>query len=83
MTSTGGIGGQVSQINSAVYSGGDCGPTNNGGIMDQTGKSLYVLLYDAVADSGGPIECAAINLSASIRPPALLTLLAQPCQSPF
>ena len=67
MTSTGGIGGQVSQINSAVYSGGDCGPTNNGGVMDHTGKSLYVLLYDAVADTGGPVECAAYQ-SFSISP---------------
>jgi hypothetical protein len=67
ITSTGGIGGQVSQINSAVYSGGDCGPTNNGGVMDHIGKSLYVLLYDAGADMGGPIECAAYQ-SFSISP---------------
>jgi hypothetical protein len=77
MTSTGGIGGQVSQINSAVYSGGDCGPTNNGGVMDHTGKSLYVLLYDAGADMGGQLNVLPINRSASVRPPALSTSLAQ------
>jgi hypothetical protein len=42
VTATGGIGGQVSQINSALYYGAGCGPTAGGGIIDHTGQEVYV-----------------------------------------
>jgi hypothetical protein len=42
VTATGGIGGQVSQINSALYYGAECGPTAGGGIIDHTGQEVYV-----------------------------------------
>jgi len=66
-TAGGGIGKQVSQIDSAAYTGGDCGPTNKGGILDHTGRSVYVLLYDQQDDVGGPVECAAYQ-SFNINP---------------
>ena len=42
VTATGGIGGQVSQINSGIYYGAECGPTAGGGIIDHTGQEVYV-----------------------------------------
>jgi hypothetical protein len=41
VTSTGGIGGQVSQINSGLYYGAECG-TTAGGAIDHTGQEIYV-----------------------------------------
>jgi hypothetical protein len=41
LTSTGGIGGQVSQINSGLYYGAECG-TTAGGAIDHTGQEVYV-----------------------------------------
>ena len=39
--STGGIGGQVAQINSALYPAGECG-TTLGGTIDRTGTEVYI-----------------------------------------
>ncbi len=39
--STGGIGGQVAQINSALYAGAACG-TTDGGTIDRTGTEAYI-----------------------------------------
>jgi hypothetical protein len=39
--STGGIGGQVAQINSALYPGAACG-TTDGGTIDRTGTEAYI-----------------------------------------
>jgi hypothetical protein len=39
----GAIGAQVSQINTQIYSGRDCG-TTNGAVLDHTGQDVYVLL---------------------------------------
>jgi hypothetical protein len=39
--STGGVGGQVAQINSALYPGADCG-TTFGGTIDRTGTEAYI-----------------------------------------
>jgi hypothetical protein len=41
VNSTGGIGGQVSQINSALYYGAECG-TTAGGAIDHTSEEVYV-----------------------------------------
>jgi hypothetical protein len=41
MTSTGGIKGQVAQINSALYPGAACG-TTDGGTIDRTGTEAYI-----------------------------------------
>jgi hypothetical protein len=54
MTSSGGIGGQVSQINSALYTGAECG-TTAGGIIDHTGQEVYVQI------AGAPIWCNALQ----------------------
>jgi hypothetical protein len=54
MTATGGIGGQVSQINSALYTGAECG-TTAGGIIDHTGQEVYVQI------AGAPIWCNALQ----------------------
>jgi hypothetical protein len=53
--STGGIGGQVAQINSALYPGADCG-TTDGGTIDRTGTEAYIQFqflgaYDAGCDA--------------------------------
>jgi hypothetical protein len=41
--STGGIGAQVAQINSALYPGAECG-TTDGGTIDRTGTEAYIQL---------------------------------------
>ncbi len=51
VASNGAIKEQVSEINTQSYQGADCG-TVSGGILDHTGKNLYVLLYNAVDQNG-------------------------------
>jgi hypothetical protein len=53
--STGGIGGQAAQINSALYPGAACGSTD-GGTIDRTGTEVYIQFqflgsYDAGCDA--------------------------------
>ena len=43
--STGGVGKQVSQIDTQSYGGSQCGTNLGGALFDHTGKFLYVLLY--------------------------------------
>jgi hypothetical protein len=53
--STGGIGAQVAQINTADYPGAsDCGATHFGGTIDRTGTAVYVQL-------DGTGQCAALQ----------------------
>ena len=54
VTSPGGIGSQVSQINSALYYGAECGATA-GGAIDHTGQEIYV------QTAGGPDWCNALQ----------------------
>jgi hypothetical protein len=49
---TGAIGKQASQINTQLYSGGDCG-TTGGAILDHSGQDVYVLLNNAMEDGSG------------------------------
>jgi hypothetical protein len=55
LTSSGGVGKQVAEINTADYGGSECGSTSGvGAILDHSGKYFYVQLYD-----DGPGNCAA------------------------
>jgi hypothetical protein len=49
--SNGAIKQQLSQINTQLYSGADCG-TTSGAVLDHTGQDLYVSLHNAVSPSG-------------------------------
>jgi hypothetical protein len=58
IAANGAIGEQVSTINSQDYAGGTCGATN-GAILDHTGHSLYVGIWNRIADSSG--ACSALQ----------------------
>lgn len=49
LTSTGGIGKQVSQLDTRLYAGAECGPTY-GGSIDRTGNELYVQMQGNIQD---------------------------------
>jgi hypothetical protein len=66
LTAAGGIGIQVSQINSALYTGSDCG-TTAGGIIDHTGQEIYVQM------AGGPTWCNALQSYKADSKTGLLT----------
>jgi hypothetical protein len=68
--SDGGVGPQVSVINTASYGGSECGSTTFGGsFLDHTGKYLYVQLVN-----GGNSSCAAWQ-SYLLEPNGTLTFL--------
>jgi hypothetical protein len=49
--SEGGVGKQISQINTASYGGSECGATSGqGSVLDHTGKYLYVRLFNTGGD---------------------------------
>jgi hypothetical protein len=56
VTSTGAIGSQVSQINSALYTAAECG-TTAGGSMDHTGQEVYVQTAGAGWNTTGEGIC--------------------------
>ena len=60
MTSTGGIGGQVSQINSSLFYGAECG-TTAGGTIDHTGQEVYVQTAGAGWNTTGSGICDAVQ----------------------
>jgi hypothetical protein len=66
LTSSGGIGGQVSQINSALYTGAECG-TTAGGIIDHTGQEVYV------QTAGSSLWCNALQTYKADSTTAVLT----------
>lgn len=55
--STGGVGKQVSEINTQSYGGSQCGTPLGGALFDHTGKYLYVLLYPV----SGNQTCSAVQ----------------------
>ena len=55
--STGGVGKQVSQIDTQSYGGSQCGTPLGGALFDHTGKYLYVLLYPSTSDA----TCSAVQ----------------------
>jgi len=57
MSSTGAIGKEVSNINTALYSGAECGTTGPT-VLDHTGQTLYVQHADSV---GGAVVCSAFQ----------------------
>ena len=58
LKSNGGVGAQVTQINTASYGGSQCGPTTGGNILDKTGQYFTVQLWGALDSSGNTI-CSA------------------------
>jgi hypothetical protein len=56
LTSSGGIGGQLSQINTALYTGAECG-TTAGGSIDHTGQEVYVQTAGAGWNTTGEGVC--------------------------
>jgi hypothetical protein len=79
MTSTGGIKGQVAQINSALYAGAPCG-TTDGGTIDRTGTEAYIQFqylgsYDEGCDAlqSYTINARAYSRLAGLRNLAVLT----------
>lgn len=56
--SSGGVGKQVSEINTQSYGGAQCGTNNGGALFDHTGKYLYVQLLPA---NGGDGPCSAVQ----------------------
>lgn len=58
LSTSGGVGGQVSQINTASYGGSQCGGTAPGNILDHTGQYFSVQLFGALDSNGNPI-CSA------------------------
>ena len=58
LKSNGGLGAQVTQINTASYGGSQCGPTTGGNILDKTGQYFTVQLWGAL-DSNGNTICSA------------------------
>jgi hypothetical protein len=58
MSSTGAIGKEVSKINTALYSGAECGTTGPS-VLDHTGQTLYVQHYNAT--NGGSYVCSAFQ----------------------
>jgi hypothetical protein len=58
LKSNGGLGGQVTQINTASYGGSQCGRTTGGNILDKTGQYFTVQLWGAL-DSNGNTICSA------------------------
>jgi len=60
LKSSGGVGSQVTQINTASYGGGQCGTTAglSGNILDKTGQYFTVQLWGAEDSNGNPI-CSA------------------------
>lgn len=52
--SSGGVGAQVAQINTALFSGAECGTTHYGGTIDRTGTEVYIQL-------DGTGQCAALQ----------------------
>lgn len=57
--STGGVGKQVSQIDTQSYGGSQCGTNLGGALFDHTGKFLYVLLYPQTDSENG--VCSAVQ----------------------
>ena len=57
--STGGVGKQVSQIDTQSYGGSQCGTNLGGALFDHTGKFLYVLLYPVNENDNG--TCSAVQ----------------------
>jgi hypothetical protein len=59
LATTGGVGAQAAQINTASYGGGECGNTDGeGSILDHTGQYFSVQLWGAT-DSSGSTVCSA------------------------
>lgn len=60
LKSTGGVGSQISQINTGSYGGSQCGSTAglSGNILDKTGQYFTVQLWGALDSGGNPI-CSA------------------------
>ncbi len=58
MSSTGAVGKEVSNINTALYSGAECGTTGPT-VLDHSGQSLYVQHYNAL--SSGSYVCSAFQ----------------------
>jgi hypothetical protein len=55
---SGGVGKQVSEINTQTYGGSQCGTNNGGALFDHTGKYLYVQL---LPPNGGDSSCSAVQ----------------------
>jgi hypothetical protein len=58
LSTSGGVSGQVNQINTASYGGSQCGTTAPGNLIDHTGQYFTVQLFGALDSSGDPI-CSA------------------------
>ena len=60
ITSNGGVGAQIGQINTQDYGGSQCGNTDGkGSILDHTGQYLSVELYGATTNDGNSYLCSA------------------------
>jgi hypothetical protein len=60
VASNGAIKGQISQINTHLYSGSGCG-TPHGAVLDRTGQDVYVQLYDDTPVGSDEEACAALQ----------------------
>jgi Big-like domain-containing protein len=60
LTSRGGIGSQVAQINTALYTGSECG-TTHGGTIDRTGTEAYIRLDGSADETCKSLQSFHIN----------------------